>query len=127
MQMQQTLMNSMMLMMMNSTGSNMPGRMNVMPSANSMMPQLNGMPQLNAVCQAPMNNAAFGHEDGGALKAPMGSAINQQEVDDTGGDDGDRSVGLTHVEQCHERNQMRLEAEERRRQSAPWIYLWKMI
>jgi hypothetical protein len=103
-------------MMMNSTGSNMPGQMNVMPSANSMMPQLNGMLQLNAMRQAPMDNAAFGHKDGGALQAPMGGAINRQEVDDTGGDDGDRLVGLTHVEQRHERNQMRLEAEERRRQ-----------
>jgi hypothetical protein len=102
MQMQQTFMNSMMLMMMNSTG---------VPFANGMMPQLNAVPQLNAMAQAPMVNAAVGHEDGGARRSPMGGAIVRQEVGDTGGD-----VGLTHAEQRRERNQMRLEAEERRRQ-----------
>lgn len=114
MQMQQTFMNSMMLMMMNSTGANMPGQMNVMPFANGMMPQLNAMPQLNGMPQAPMDNATVGHEDGGALRSPLGGAIDRQEVGDTGGDG--RLVGLTHAEQRRARSQMRMDAEETRRQ-----------
>ena len=114
MQMQQTFMNSMMLMMMNSTGANMPGQMNVMPFANGMMPQLNAMPQLNGMPQAPMDNATVGHEDGGALRSPSGGAIDRQEVGDTGGDG--RLVGLTHAEQRRARSQMRMDAEETRRQ-----------
>jgi hypothetical protein len=118
MQMQQTFMNSMMLMMMNSTGANMPGQMNVMPFANGMMPQLNAMPR------APMDNATFGHQDGEAPQdgvapqAPMDRAINQQDVGKTGGDDGDQLEGLTHAEQCRVHNQMRLEVEERSSQGS---------
>jgi hypothetical protein len=71
------------------------------------------MPQLNAMPRAPMDNAAFGHQDGGAPQAPMDGAINQQDVGDTGGDNDDQLEGLTHAEQRHVRNQMILEAEER--------------
>jgi hypothetical protein len=38
--------------------------------------------------QAPMDNATVGHEDGGALRSPLGGAIDRQEVGDTGGDGG---------------------------------------
>jgi hypothetical protein len=79
-----------------------------MPFANGMMPQVNAMPQ------AQMDNAAVGHEDDVARQSAMGGAIDRQEVGDTGGDGG--LVGLTHAEQRRERNQMRREAEERRRQ-----------
>jgi hypothetical protein len=43
----------------------------------------------------------------------MGGAINQQDIGDTGGNDGDQLEGLTNAEQRRVRNQMRLEAEER--------------
>jgi hypothetical protein len=69
MQMQQTFMNSMMLMMMHLTGANMPGQMNLMPFANGMMPQL------NAMAQALMDDAALGRQDGGATPALMGDLI----------------------------------------------------